>query len=933
MGGGGELEASILETPTFVLSIVFFVFLALSFIFELVVHATQSFFIRRGRHGMANAVQKIVMELTLLGFVSLLLTTFSTPLGRACMSWSDAMADWTLESNIPGCPCCLAKTQGVSLCTQMDHECLWNVTSLKPFCDCDVTGTADYAAAGYAAYAPTNQLHDECEPYKITETQFFIDVSMASLHTISSALNISITDVCSALANGTRLEAAYGSIDPSLLGDLDKLGEVIDGWGEGERRRRLLGSTSAGLLGSGSRGGQGAGTRDLLGSAGMAGPPIGGGCGGQHAGGRRLLAGGGGGAAAGGTNPLQVLLSQDPNATTQRHLLPRISLFKCTGPFMSSSCPDGQVPLISENALHQMHIYLFLVAIFHVAVSVVQFLLGRLRLRLWRRWERQAKRAGPQAAPPPAAPLGRLQSGVGRGSSLAQAPSGKTAPAANGARDSSTAAAPAEPAGTDVEAAAAAATALNGEGSSSTSGGALRPWALLRLWCGRVRQRWRVRHPRMPSAWHCLAEAGICLVQALSPDTVTRQNFLLVRAAWRAGQPAHPLDTTQHAGLPKEEEQREGQAGKEERSEAGPQQQQQQQQQQQPASGAGGGGAAGGGAGAVCSGCGGRCSGAVSGRSQQGQAAAQPDFVDHLMDCLEDDLPSFVGLSVEMGVVACVLLLLAGLTGWIGPLFLIVASALLLGTNMTLVALLRHSCRGGQPHSSARKPIKWWRNPHLLLAIPIRLILFLCSFVYSSVVLFAWQFGNLSCFFTSEGDVWGVGGLPWWTSLVWVATMLLWVGLVTIPTFSLVVHPHRATRVAAAPLGHGSGHPGDRADAHAGHAGHAHNISMLLDAAMSGGVGGGTAPKAGSICAKGSQQAVVQAGTLPDSADGSSGGGGGSLRNGDAGPKAELLAEISRLRARVAQLEALQASYAANGAAAKEGEPAGAAPGDQGGTP
>ncbi len=35
-GGGGELEASLLETPTFVLSVVFFVFLALSFSFELV---------------------------------------------------------------------------------------------------------------------------------------------------------------------------------------------------------------------------------------------------------------------------------------------------------------------------------------------------------------------------------------------------------------------------------------------------------------------------------------------------------------------------------------------------------------------------------------------------------------------------------------------------------------------------------------------------------------------------------------------------------------------------------------------------------------------------------------------------------------------------------------------------------------------------------
>ncbi|KAL4436848.1 hypothetical protein ABPG75_003987 [Micractinium tetrahymenae] len=137
-------------------------------------------------------------------------------------------------------------------------------------------------------------------------------------------------------------------------------------------------------------------------------------------------------------------------------------------------------------------------------------------------------------------------------------------------------------------------------------------------------------------------------------------------------------------------------------------------------------------------------------------------------------------------------------------------------------------------------------------------------------------------------------------------------------------------RVASAPLGHDSRHRGDSADAHAGHAGHAHNISMLLDAAMSRGGSGGAAPKAGSMRAKGSQQAAVQAGTMPDSAEGSSGGGGGSLRNGP-GPEAELLAELSRLRARVAQLEVLQASYAANGAAAKGAEAAGAAPGGKGG--
>lgn len=35
------------------------------------------------------------------------------------------------------------------------------------------------------------------------------------------------------------------------------------------------------------------------------------------------------------------------------HVLPRTKMFKCTGPFLSSFCPDGQVVAISANALHQ----------------------------------------------------------------------------------------------------------------------------------------------------------------------------------------------------------------------------------------------------------------------------------------------------------------------------------------------------------------------------------------------------------------------------------------------------------------------------------------------------------------------------------------------------------------------------------------------------
>jgi len=42
--------------------------------------------------------------------------------------------------------------------------------------------------------------------------------------------------------------------------------------------------------------------------------------------------------------------------------------------------------------------------------------------------------------------------------------------------------------------------------------------------------------------------------------------------------------------------------------------------------------------------------------------------------------------------------------------------------------------------------LQWWRNPHFMLAIPLRLLTFLCSFVFSSTAFFAWQVRRCSWF-------------------------------------------------------------------------------------------------------------------------------------------------------------------------------------------
>ncbi|XP_028797065.1 MLO-like protein 8 [Neltuma alba] len=50
-------------------------------------------------------------------------------------------------------------------------------------------------------------------------------------------------------------------------------------------------------------------------------------------------------------------------------------------------CKKGYEPLVSTNALHQLHILIFFLAVFHVLYSAVTMLLGRLKIRGWKAWE------------------------------------------------------------------------------------------------------------------------------------------------------------------------------------------------------------------------------------------------------------------------------------------------------------------------------------------------------------------------------------------------------------------------------------------------------------------------------------------------------------------------------------------------------------------
>ncbi|EMS51317.1 MLO-like protein 1 [Triticum urartu] len=53
----------------------------------------------------------------------------------------------------------------------------------------------------------------------------------------------------------------------------------------------------------------------------------------------------------------------------------------------SFSIIQGKVPLLSLEALHQLHIFIFVLAITHVIFSVLTMVLGGAKIRQWRHWE------------------------------------------------------------------------------------------------------------------------------------------------------------------------------------------------------------------------------------------------------------------------------------------------------------------------------------------------------------------------------------------------------------------------------------------------------------------------------------------------------------------------------------------------------------------
>lgn len=59
----------------------------------------------------------------------------------------------------------------------------------------------------------------------------------------------------------------------------------------------------------------------------------------------------------------------------------------------TDKCGKGQVPFVSSDGIHQLHIFIFVLAVFHVIYCILTMVLGRLKMRSWKAWERETRTA------------------------------------------------------------------------------------------------------------------------------------------------------------------------------------------------------------------------------------------------------------------------------------------------------------------------------------------------------------------------------------------------------------------------------------------------------------------------------------------------------------------------------------------------------------
>ncbi|KAF4392373.1 hypothetical protein G4B88_005332 [Cannabis sativa] len=82
---------------------------------------------------------------------------------------------------------------------------------------------------------------------------------------------------------------------------------------------------------------------------------------------------------------LLAFLESGDGAASVRRILAAAGTDKCA--------EKGKVPFVSADGIHQLHIFIFVLAVFHVLYCIMTMFLGRLKMGSWKHWEKETKTA------------------------------------------------------------------------------------------------------------------------------------------------------------------------------------------------------------------------------------------------------------------------------------------------------------------------------------------------------------------------------------------------------------------------------------------------------------------------------------------------------------------------------------------------------------
>jgi hypothetical protein len=168
------------------------------------------------------------MELTILGFVSIILLLFRGYVEGICIPYSHTQVEWTLLNDLNNCPCCMSSTKGITTCAQMYHTCAFDSSTGEPYCGCTSGESGGDSSYAYASPPPENlnlnttaDQEGTCVAYGSNERDFIFNQFSDRIKEISVRVGQNSTRICERILDNTTITTPPNSTYVPVPGAAD----------------------------------------------------------------------------------------------------------------------------------------------------------------------------------------------------------------------------------------------------------------------------------------------------------------------------------------------------------------------------------------------------------------------------------------------------------------------------------------------------------------------------------------------------------------------------------------------------------------------------------------------------------------------------------------------------------------------------------------